>query len=209
MTHGRHLKTDYQEYIARSRYARFLPKEKRRETWPETVDRYVKFFADKFPDFPSDRIRSSLLNLEVMGSMRALMTAGAALEKDNICGYNCSYLAIDDPRAFSEALYILMNGCFHPDTLIKTKTGDIKISELTTNHEVLNFNIETNQFEYTFPLWIIPTPHSSGKDKLELEFEDGTIIKCTADHEFYTTNRGWIKACDLLDTDDIKNFNEI
>jgi len=110
MTHGRHLKTDYQEYIARSRYARFLPKEKRRETWTETVDRYVKFFADKFPDFPSDRIRSSLLNLEVMGSMRALMTAGAALEKDNICGYNCSYLAIDDPRAFSEALYILMNG---------------------------------------------------------------------------------------------------
>ena len=204
-----HLATDYQTYIAMSRYARYLPGQKRREFWSETVDRYVKFFSDKFPDtFPSEKIRNSVLNLEVMGSMRAIMTAGPALEKDNICGYNCSYVAVDDPRVFSEALYILMNGCFHPDTLIKTDVGNVKIKDLTPNHKVLNYNIETNQFEYTNPLWVIPTPHSSGKEKIELEFEDGTVIKCTTDHEFYTTNRGWVKAIDLDQTDDIKNYTE-
>ena len=207
---GSYLPSDYQEYIARSRYARYIPKEQRRETWGETTDRYVKFFADKFPnDFPAENIRNAMLNLEVLGSMRAVMTAGAALEKDNICGYNCSYVAVDDPRVFSEALYILMNGCFDPNTLIKTKTGDVKISELTIDHEVLNYNIETNSFEYAHPLWVIPTPHSAGKDKIELEFEDGTIVRCTADHEFYTTNRGWVKAIDLDQTDDIKNYHEV
>lgn len=202
--------SDYQRYIAMSRYAKYLPQEKRREAWDETIGRYVDFFAAKFPDtFPAEKVRDAMLNLRVLGSMRAVMTSGLALDKENIAGYNCSYVAVDDPRAFSEALYILMNGCFHPDTLIKTKTGDVKISELTTDHEVLNFNIETDQFEYTCPLWVIPTPHSAGKNKIELEFEDGTIIRCTADHEFYTTNRGWVKACELLESDDIKNYNEV
>jgi ribonucleoside-diphosphate reductase alpha chain len=105
------LATDYQEFIARSRYARFLPKEKRRENWHETVTRYCDFFKGKFGDeFPYDTIKQAMIKQDVLGSMRALMTAGPALEKENIAGYNCSYLAVDDPRAFSEALYILMNG---------------------------------------------------------------------------------------------------
>lgn len=106
--------TDYQRFIGTSRYARWLEDEQRRETWPEVVDRYVGFFRQRFPalldDDLTDRLRTSIINLDVMPSMRALMTAGPALERDNIAGYNCSYLPVDSPRAFDEAMYILMCG---------------------------------------------------------------------------------------------------
>jgi len=103
---------DYQKYIAVSRYARFIPELKRRETWEETVQRYVSFFKEKFgPDYPEKMIFNSIKNLEVMPSMRSLMTAGKALERDHAAGYNCAYIAVDDPRAFDESMYLLMNGC--------------------------------------------------------------------------------------------------
>ena len=83
----------------------------RRETWEETVTRYCDFWKNRFPDtFPYEDIHKAILNLEVMPSMRALMTAGPALERDNIAGYNCSYVAVDNIRSFDEILYILMNG---------------------------------------------------------------------------------------------------
>lgn len=101
----------YQRYISMSRYSRYLPEQKRRETWEETVKRYCDFFRAKFGDkFPYDRAYNEIVNLEVMPSMRALMTAGKALERDHVAGYNCSYIAVDDVRAFDEALFILMNG---------------------------------------------------------------------------------------------------
>ena len=94
--------TPYQQYIALSRYSRFLPEKNRRETWSETFSRYVNYFSKKFPDtFPKDAAFNYIHNLEVMPSMRALMTAGKALDVDNIVGYNCSYITIDDIRAFS------------------------------------------------------------------------------------------------------------
>ena len=103
--------TDYQTYISRSRYARFLPNEKRRETWAETINRYVTFFAEKYGEaFPKDEIYTAIHDLEVMPSMRALMTAGKALERDAAASYNCGYLAVDDPRAFDETMYLLMCG---------------------------------------------------------------------------------------------------
>lgn len=105
------LPTMYQSYIHLSRYSRWLEKENRRETWDETVRRYCDFFKEKHGDiFPYETIYNAILNLEVMPSMRCLMTAGPALKKDNIAGYNCSFVAIDDVRAFDEVLYILMNG---------------------------------------------------------------------------------------------------
>lgn len=111
MSNGRFLESDYQEYIARSRYARYLPKERRRENWAETVTRYCDFFKGKFGDlYPYEEVKNAMLNLNVLGSMRSVMTAGPALEKENLAGYNCAYVAIDDPRAFSEILYCLMNG---------------------------------------------------------------------------------------------------
>jgi ribonucleoside-triphosphate reductase len=100
----------YQRYIALSRYARYMPEQLRRETWEETVTRYCDYFTEKSNEFPKKRIYDAILNLKVMPSMRAIMTAGKALDRDNVAGYNCSYIAVDDPRAFDEALYILMCG---------------------------------------------------------------------------------------------------
>ena len=103
--------TDYQRFIHASRYARWLPEENRRETWKETVDRYTGFFKNRFPDtFPAEDVNKSIHNLDVMPSMRCLMTAGPALERDEIAGYNCSFVAIDSPKAFDEVMYILMCG---------------------------------------------------------------------------------------------------
>lgn len=105
-----HLPTQLQEYIHKSRYARWLDPENRRETWPETVNRYVSYFSNKFPHYPTEEIREAILNLEAMPSMRALMTAGPALERDPMAGYNCSFIAVEDVKAFDEILYILMCG---------------------------------------------------------------------------------------------------
>lgn len=106
------LPSSYQAVIHRSRYSRYLPEQKRRETWEETVDRLITFISPKLgaDDITISRLRDAILNLEVMPSMRLLMTAGEAAERDNIAIYNCSYLAVNNKRAFSEALYILMNG---------------------------------------------------------------------------------------------------
>lgn len=108
----------YRNFIAVSRYSRWLESEGRRETWTETVDRYCDFMSKHMNEhFPGKvtarewkRIRSAILNHEVMPSMRGLMTAGPALARENLAQFNCSFIAIDDVRAFDEALYILMNG---------------------------------------------------------------------------------------------------
>ena len=101
----------FMTYIHKSRYARWLDSLGRRETWDETVARYCDFWQQKYPDsFQYDRIYNAIYNKEVMPSMRALMTAGVALERDNIAGFNCSYIAVDDVRAFDEIMYVLMNG---------------------------------------------------------------------------------------------------
>jgi ribonucleoside-triphosphate reductase (thioredoxin) len=112
------LGTEFQSFIHLSRYSRFRQEDNRRETWSETVDRYFDFFTKHLKennnfDLSNDLrnvLTNTILNLEVMPSMRCMMTAGPALERDNIAGYNCSYLAIDRPAAFDEILYILMNG---------------------------------------------------------------------------------------------------
>ena len=106
-----YLQTDFQAFIHTSRYARWIEGEGRRETWSETVNRYVtNVVAHKVGKPLADEIEQAILSLEVMPSMRALMTAGAALLRDNTAGYNCSYTPIDHPRCFDEVLYILLNG---------------------------------------------------------------------------------------------------
>lgn len=114
------LPTDYQSFIATSRYARWIESENRRETWAETVRRYIinvvapRFGKDVVNDPTlNDTVREigdAILDLEIMPSMRALMTAGPALERDNTAGYNCSYLPVDDPKSFDEAMFILLCG---------------------------------------------------------------------------------------------------
>ena len=112
------LPTFYQQFIHKSRYARWDYTKSRREDWGETVDRYINFFSGhlerqhnyKISDADLAEVRNAIAELKVMPSMRCLMTAGEALEKENIAGYNCSFVAVDTPRAFDEILYVLMNG---------------------------------------------------------------------------------------------------
>jgi ribonucleoside-triphosphate reductase (thioredoxin) len=102
---------EYQKYIHLSRYARYRDDLGRRETWEETVTRYCDFWEAKFGEiFPYSEVYNAIHNLDVMPSMRALMSAGEALRRDNMAGYNCSYIAIDNPRCFDEIVYILMCG---------------------------------------------------------------------------------------------------
>lgn len=110
-----YLPTDYQAFIHTSRYARWLEEENRRETWGETVARYIDNVVAPKADGVAKTgevgdIEQAILDLEIMPSMRALMTAGPALERDNTAGYNCSYLPVDDPKSFDEAMFILLCG---------------------------------------------------------------------------------------------------
>ena len=108
-----YLPSDYQTFIATSRYARWIEDKGRRETWSETVQRYTDYLYSKDINLTKqdwDDIEGAILELEVMPSMRAIMTAGVAADRDNTCIYNCSYLAVDHPRAFDEAMFILLCG---------------------------------------------------------------------------------------------------
>ncbi len=112
------IKDFYRNFIHISRYARWIESENRRETWVETVDRYMSFMKNHLVtnhgysenDKTFEEIRNAVINHKIMPSMRALMTAGPALDRDHIAAYNCSFIAVDSPRAFDEAMYILMNG---------------------------------------------------------------------------------------------------
>ena len=112
------LPTQYQQFIHLSRYSRWLPEEGRRETWNETVGRYFNFFEEhleemhnfKLDNKTRTELEEGVMDTSVMPSMRCLMTAGEALRRENIAGYNCSYVAVDRVAAFDEILYVLMNG---------------------------------------------------------------------------------------------------
>lgn len=157
------LPTPYQQFIHLSRYARWNDSAKRRETWTETIARYFNFFEEHLQkyhkyDLRSDRneLEQAVLKLNVMPSMRCLMTAGPALQNDNLAGYNCSYVAVDHIHVFDEILYILMNGTgvgfsveeqyitmlpVIPATITKTKTiicvDDSKIGWATAYRELI------------------------------------------------------------------------
>ena len=113
-----YLPTSYQEFIHLSRYSRWLPDKNRRESWDETVGRYFDFFTEHLKEIHNftltesvrKELENAVLDLEIMPSMRCLMTAGEALKRENIAGYNCSYVAVNRVHAFDEILYILMNG---------------------------------------------------------------------------------------------------
>ena len=112
------IENPYENFIALSRYARWLENENRRETWGETVDRYFNFMViqlrEKHGYVPDDKtiaeLREAVFNRDVMPSMRSVMTAGPALERENVSGYNCAFMPVDNARSFDEAMYILMCG---------------------------------------------------------------------------------------------------
>ena len=112
------IENPYENFIALSRYARWIPEESRRETWGETVDRYFNFMLEHLsinykytPDIKLiEELKNAVYDRNVMPSMRAVMTAGAALDRDHVAGYNCSFVPVDNPRSFDETMYILMCG---------------------------------------------------------------------------------------------------
>lgn len=112
------IDTSYEQFIAKTRYARYLENKGRRENWTESVDRYMNFMRYHLKskhDYEIDQdtfdtVRNAIVAKEVLPSMRAIMTAGEALDRDNTAGYNCSYLPVDDPKAFDEAMFILLCG---------------------------------------------------------------------------------------------------
>jgi ribonucleoside-triphosphate reductase len=113
-----YLPTDYQNFIALSRYARWKDDEQRRETWLETVDRYFDYMQKHLhvkhkynvTKALREKLNDAIVSLGIMPSMRALMTAGVALDRCHVAGYNCSYIPVDSPRSFDECMYILMCG---------------------------------------------------------------------------------------------------
>ena len=103
--------SNYEDFIHISRYARYLEDENRRETYQDTVDRWWEYMTDKFPSLSKHKdVKKAIEQKEVMPSMRTMMAAGPALDRNNIAAYNCSYLAVNDPKAFDEALMVLMCG---------------------------------------------------------------------------------------------------
>jgi len=214
------------EYIHLSKYSRWLDNEKRRETWEETTSRFINFWEEKIPTMPkfvggrNDEELSDILrhlpeiheyihSTKAVPSMRSMMTAGKALQRDEISGYNCTATAVNHVAVFSEAFYILMNGCFDKDTLIKTEDGVKKICDITKDDMVLTYDTDNKQYMYKNPEMVFQTPQSKDKPKLRLEFEDGHIVECTENHKFLTTNRGWVEAGQLTEEDNIENFGEI
>jgi len=110
---GKYLPTIYQEFIYKRSYSRWIDKEKRREDWIDSVERYKQFFLERIPKQKETEFISvcdSILNLDVMPSMRALWSAGKALSVDNIAAYNCSYVVINSVKTFAEMMYILLCG---------------------------------------------------------------------------------------------------
>lgn len=190
------------------KYARYLPELNRRETWTELVDRNKNMHLRKFPQL-QDEIEAAYAYVyakKVLPSMRSLQFAGPPIEIGNQRMYNCCALPVDHYKAFSETLFLLLSGCFAHDTEILTKDGVKQIKDVKTDDYILTFDEKSNKFLWTQPSFSGVT-NSSHKKKMEIQFEDGIVIKCTEDHQFLTKNRGWVEAKDLTDCDDIVHAN--
>ena len=192
------------------KYAKYIPELNRRETWEELVTRNKNMHIKKYPKL-KDSINDAyklVYDKKILPSMRSLQFGGKPIEISPNRVYNCAYLPIDDVAAFSETMFLLLGGCFEPDTLVKTKSGDKKIIDVTTDDYILTYVKETDEYEWIKPIFAGETP-TANKQKIELEFDNGKIIQCTADHKFYTTNRGWVEAQNLTENDDIKVYDPI
>lgn len=189
------------------KYARYSNEHKRRETWEELVTRNMEMHIRKYPDL-EEEIRKNyqfVYDRKVLPSMRSLQFGGKPIEISPNRIYNCAYLPIDDWRAFSEIMFLLLGGCFSEDTEIITAAGKKQIKDVTVNDKVLTFDTDTKTYQYVTPFCVLQTP-SENKDKFELTFSDGSIVKCTEDHKFLTKNRGWVEAKDLDEYDEIEEF---
>jgi len=198
------------DIVVHTKYARHLEDKNRRETWEEIVTRNKEMHVRKYPMIASeieDVYNDFVLTKKVLPSMRSMQFGGRPIEINNSRIYNCAFLPVDSIYSFSETMFLLLGGCFDPATLIKTKDGDKRIIDVTVDDYVLTFDEKTNNYNWVQPSFAGMTA-TADKQKIELTLETGKTIKCTADHKFYTTNRGWVEAQDLTEEDDIQTFSE-
>lgn len=192
-----------------TKYAKFLPEKNRRETWEEIVDRNRDMHIKKYPQL-AEEIAGVYENFvktkKILPSMRSLQFGGKPIELSPNRVFNCAYLPVDDWRAFGEIMFLLLGGCFHEDTKVTTRDGAKRIKDVTIDDYVLTFNTERKTYHWIKPFAVLPTP-TEEKEKYQLTFDDGSVIKATEDHPFYTKNRGWVKAKDLMESDDIVTFS--
>lgn len=192
------------------KYAKYLPEKQRRESWDELVDRNENMHIEKFPQL-AEQIRWAygyVRRKEVLPSMRSMQFAGKPIQLNNARIYNCSFLPIDHMDAFSETMFLLLSGCFEENTEIKTRDGVKKIKDITVYDYILTYDTDNSTYHWTRPFAVLPTP-SEGKQKIELTFEDGSVVQCTDDHKFFVNGRGWVEARDLTEDDDIEAIQKI
>lgn len=191
------------------KYAKYLPELNRRETWAELVTRNMHMHIKKYPQLEAEIRENYKLVYEkkVLPSMRSMQFAGKPIEISPNRIYNCGYAPVDDWRVFSEIMLLLLGGCFEENTEIRTRAGIKKIKDVTIDDEVLTYDDKEDVYYWVKPKFAGMTPTAS-KPKIELTLENGKVIKCTADHKFYTNNRGWVEAKDLTEYDDIKVIEE-
>lgn len=194
-------------------YSRWDEQLDRYETWEESVARVMnmhrEFYKDKMSDELSQLINEaeSLYKLKyVLGAQRALQFGGEQLQKHHMRIFNCVSSYADRPEFFGELFYVLL--CMAPETKIKTSKGLKMIKDIEVGDMVLSFNEETREYEFKEVYNVIENP-TANKQKLEIELDNGHTIRCTVDHKFLTSNRGWVEAQDLEDDDDIVNMNEL
>lgn len=197
------------DITAYMKYAKYIPTINRRETFKEIVDRNKEMHLKKFPKLRKEieEAYKYVYDRRVLPSMRSMQFAGKPIELNNSRIFNCSYLPVDDYRAFSEIIFLLLSGCFEPTTELMTKDGDKQIQDITINDYVMTYDIEQDVYRWVKPKFAGRT-FSAHKQKIELTLENGKTIKCTEDHEFYTSNRGWVKAKDLTEEDDIQMYDK-
>lgn len=192
-----------------TKYARYIPEINRRETWEEICQRNAAMHIQKYPQLREEIKRvykDFVIPKKVLPSMRSMQFAGAPIEISNTRMFNCSYNPIDHPFAFAEVMFLLLSGCFKAGTMVKIKSGDKPIEEVTTDDEVLTYNENTQQFEWVYPSWSGETL-TSDKQKVKITTDDGTEIFATADHKFLTKNRGWVECQNLTPDDEIISFD--
>ena len=200
-------------FIFTDKYARFNELMGRRETWSECVDRVETMHVDKFKKILSkDDIKEIIKAHDCVRekkngpSMRSMQFGGKAVLAHNPRIFNCAVRHIDSPRAFAEVFYLLLCGCFHPDTEIMTSSGNKKIKDITTDDFVCSYNEHTNKYEFLQPI-AVHENLTQNTPKIKFYMEDGSAIVLTENHEVLTKS-GYKQAKDISDIDDIVNFFE-
>lgn len=194
-----------------NKYAKYLPHVTRRENWVELCLRNRDMHIKKYPKLTRDIVEvydKYIIPKKVLPSMRSMQFAGLPIELNNSRIFNCAYEPVDHPFVFSEAMFLLLGGCFKQGTMIRTKQGPKPIESVSVQDQIMTYDSNFNTFSWKHPQWAGVTP-TKNKQKVKLVISNNTVVHTTFDHKFYTTNRGWVIAKELTAQDIIVGSTEI